>query len=192
VVVSLWTVLALPAADALFLNSGQPLEIQGFPSWFIVVLILVTLVNTLPTKHALASLAAVAGQAFLLKDYLPLSIPGPRIELTIMGLSLLAVAALLFSLRPPRSTAAHPLDRLWLDFRDSFGLFWGLRVQERLLAAATMYQWPITLRWTGWTTLEGQPLRDTLSAEQQQAIVTTFRSLLRRFVANEWIDERLA
>src|SRR5262245_61888771 len=30
VVVSLWGVLALPAAEALFLNSGQPLEIHGF------------------------------------------------------------------------------------------------------------------------------------------------------------------
>lgn len=189
IVLSLWGVLALPAAEALFLNTGQPLEVHGFRSWFVLALIFVSLVNTLPTRHWLAALAAVGGQTLLLYDYLPLAaLPRP---LTELGFGLLAVAAILVALQPPRRTAATSLDHLWLDFRDCFGLFWGLRVQERLLAAGRLAQWPIALSWSGWTTPDGQPLKNELSEDQRRAILITFRGLLRRFVSNEWIDSRL-
>lgn len=189
IVLSLWGVLALPAAEALFLNTGQPLEVHGFRSWFVLALIFVSLVNTLPTRHWLAALAAVGGQTLLLFDYLPLAVlPGP---LTEFGFGLLAVAAILVALQGPRRTAATPLDRLWLDFRDCFGLFWGLRVQERLLATGRQAQWPVVLHWTGWTTPDGQPLREDLPEDHRRAILVTFRGLLWRFVSNEWIDRRL-
>lgn len=189
VVLSLWAVLALPAAEALYLNTGQPLEIQGFRSWFVMALILVSLFNTQPTRHWLAALAAASGQALLLADFLPFPVSQTSIPNVETGLALLAAAAMLYSLRPSRKCATS-LDRLWLDFRDSFGLFWGLRVQERIQAAAKMYSWPVALHWSAWKASDGAPLQE-LSDQQTQEILTTFRGLLRRFVSNEWIDSRL-
>jgi len=187
VVLSLWGVLALPAAQSLFLNTGQPLEIGVF-SWLVVVLLLASPVNTLPTRHALAALTATAGQMILLGKYVPLPLPQFTFD-TEAGLGLLAVAAWLFAIRPPRP-ASHSLDQVWLDFRDSFGLFWGLRMQERIAAAAKMYDWPVALHWSGWKAADGTPLPN-LSDHQRQEIMTAFRGLLRRFVSNEWIDQRL-
>lgn len=187
VVLSLWGVLVLPAAQALFLNTGQPLEIGVFHAWFVVVLLLASLVNILPTRHAPAALLATAGQTILLGQYLPLPLPQFPFD-TETGLGMLAASALLYALRPPRR-AKRPLDQLWLDFRDAFGLFWGLRVQERLQAAAKMYNWPVALHWSGWRSADGGPPPE-LPDDTRQQITTTFRGLLRRFVSNEWIDAR--
>lgn len=191
VVLSLWGVLALPAAESLLLHRGQPIEVHGFWSWFLAALVFLALVNVLPTRHALAGLLAVCGQTLLLWEYLPYSLPAWPEELTGGGTACLAAAALMFAAQPRTIGAAKSLDRLWLDFRDTFGLFWGLRVQERLLAAAKMYEWPVTLGWTGWVTREGQPLSEELPEEQHKAILLTLRGLLRRFVSNEWIETRL-
>ena len=191
VVLSLWGILALPSAEALFLNPGQPLEIQAFRSWFLLALILVTLANTLPTRHALAALLVVLGQTMLLAEYLPVTLAVSPVNASIAGFGLLAAAAGLFAIHPLLKKFPTSLDQLWLDFRDLFGLFWGLRVQERLNAAARQYQWPVVLTWSGWTTADGQRLTAELPADQQQANVTTFRGLLRRFVSNAWIDTRL-
>ena len=190
VVLSLWGVLALPAAEVLFLNTGQQLEIAGFRSWFLLLLLLASLINTLPTRHWLAALAAVAGQTALLHQYLPFSfLTAPSLYEAELGLCLLAASAALFAFRPPRK-AVEPLDKFWLDFRDTFGLLWGLRVQERIQAAAKMYNWPVALHWSGWTGADGSPLGE-LPEDTRQQILTTFRGLLRRFVSNAWIDERL-
>lgn len=185
VVLSLWAVLALPAAESLFLNSGQPLEIAGFRSWFVLLLLLASLVNTLPTRHWLAALLATAGQTVLVNQYLPFPLPlsssFPGAEL---GLCLLAASATAYAFRRP-SKAATSLDQLWLDFRDAFGLFWGLRVQERIQAAAKMYDWPVALHWSGWKHANGGSASE-LTEDQRQQLSSTFRGLLRRFVSNEW------
>jgi hypothetical protein len=156
----------------------------------LVVLIFLTLVNTLPTKHWLASLFVVAGQVLLLSDYLPFPVVTGDWT-TPVGLLLFAAASVAFALNPPRRSAATSLDHLWLDFRDTFGLFWSLRVQERLLAAAKIAQWSVLPTWFGWVHLDGSPLKDELPAEQQKAIMVTYRGLLRRFVSNEWVNARL-
>jgi hypothetical protein len=190
VVVSLWGILVLPAANALLLGTGQPLLVYGFQSWFLVVLVLLTLVGMLPTKHGFAAVLAAAGQALLLQEYLPLRFAEPCRFLTAAGMVCLASAAVLLALRAKPAKAATSLDRLWIDFRDTFGLFWALRVQERLHAAAKQFGWPVQLHWTGWGTADGHPLREELPQEQLKPILVTLRGLLRRFVSNAWIDER--
>jgi hypothetical protein len=190
VVLSLWGILVLPAANALLLSTGQPLLVYGFQSWFLVVLVLLGLVCALPTRHGFAAVLAAAGQVLLLQEYLPLRIAEPCHFITAAGIVCLASAAVLVALRARPVRMATTLDRLWLDFRDTFGLFWSLRVQERLNAAAKQFDWPIELHWTGWVTSDGQPLREELPQEQLKPVLVTFRGLLRRFVSNAWIDQR--
>ena len=81
-------------------------------------------------------------------------------------------------------------DRLWLDFRDLFGIVWARRIQDRINAAAVKEQWPARLDAGGvvWTE-EGEAVRDVREVEER--IAHTFRWLLRRFVDPQWIDNRL-
>ena len=110
-----------------------------------------------------------------------------------VGCLLLACSVILFAISTRNSfQASNSLDRLWLDYRRAFGLFWSLRVQERMNDAALRYEWPIELAWHGWVTKTGQPLSHEISPAQQRLILITLRGLLRRFVSHAWINERLA
>jgi hypothetical protein len=194
VVVTLWGILALPAAEAL-LATGQRAQIAGFRSWLLAALLVVSLANALPTRHWHAALLAFAGQALLLAEHLPLPQFGEwhanQAWLAPLGMGLLAGATAIFAAWSGRSTAANSLDRLWLDFRDRFGLMWSLRVQERMNSAAQLADWPVTLTWSGFETRDGTRLTNEVPLEQQQAILVTMRALLRRFVSADWIDVRL-
>jgi hypothetical protein len=186
VVVSLWGILTLPALQAIVLNSGQSLEIGVFPACVLLVLLLLSLANSLPTRHGWAGLAAAGGQWLLLNDYLPLGLGLSRDWLSAAGFLLLALAALVLASGREQVHATCELDRLWLDFRDRFALFWSLRLQERMQAASKMYRWPVALQWRGWDRTS------ELTTEQHAAILTTLRGLLRRFVSEQWIAQRLA
>jgi hypothetical protein len=79
------------------------------------------------------------------------------------------------------------MNLVWCDFRDGFGAVWTLRVAQRVNESATRHQWPVTLDWQGFIDRHsGQPAEE-LPAE----VVENLRTLLRRFVSNEWIDKRL-
>jgi hypothetical protein len=45
--------------------------------------------------------------------------------------------------------AATELDRVWLDFRDRFGVVWGLRAREQFNRAAASSGWPVRVTWFG-------------------------------------------
>lgn len=90
---------------------------------------------------------------------------------------------------PPK--VSRPLDRLWVDFRDYFGIVWARRIQDRVNAAAEKDRWPARLEMHGFAWLDDEPPRTGAQSESEQ-IEHTLRWLLRRFVDPEWIDERLA
>jgi hypothetical protein len=81
---------------------------------------------------------------------------------------------------------ANRLDRVWLDFRDAFGVVWSLRILERMNASATMYDWPVTLTWHGF-----EPRASATHVDTPSILEESFRTLLRRFVSPEWIEARL-
>ena len=60
---------------------------------------------------------------------------------------------------------------------------------ERMNAAATMYGWPVQLAWSGFIAARRRSA-DALDAPP--AVEDSLRTLLRRFVSREWIDERMA
>jgi hypothetical protein len=87
--------------------------------------------------------------------------------------------------------ASNPYDRLWREFRDQFGLFWALRLQERVNAVAATENWPFVLTWTGLVErATGQPLL-AVDPAIEPALRTTIKGLLRRFVSGAWIAARL-
>jgi len=68
-------------------------------------------------------------------------------------------------------------DRLWRDFRDGFGLIWGLRLREQFNRAAANAGLAVELTWTG--------IRPAGESEKAQAAgreaSLILRALLKRF-----------
>jgi hypothetical protein len=191
VVLSLWIVLILPAAEAAIMRPGQMFEIQGARAWFLLVLIAVGAANSLPTRFWLSSLLFAAGQCVLLAKYLPLGIAGPAEWSPLVGLGLGVAALAVASLGLSRREVRAPLDRVWLDFRDTFGALWSLRVAHRMNNAASLYDWKIGLSWWGFHAADGSPAPSELPHELARDVRQNLDNLLRRFVSAEWIAARL-
>ena len=78
-----------------------------------------------------------------------------------------------------RAVGGEKFDDLWLDFRDRFGVVWGLRVREQFNRSAAHAGWPVTLPWHGLTVNEGA------MAPEPTALVEKLRALLKRFGPEE-------
>jgi hypothetical protein len=192
IVLSLWGIVMLPAAETFFLQRGQTLEMGDARGWFLWILIALAPINYVPTRFWLAALLVAAGQIVALGFYLPLVRRELFSHASAAGVALAGAALVAAWLAARRQRKeANPYDRLWLDFRDRFGLLWSLRVQERVNALAQQEGWPLELAWGGFCDpASGAPL-----AAIDQVIEPTLRvsltALLRRFVDRDWIAERL-
>ncbi len=163
IVFSLWAVLSLPAIADLLYHYGQPVSLDTAWRAFLVILVGVGLVNYLPTRNWLASLACAAAQILLVADYLHVSLPVAIEWRTPLALTLAGLAALAIVAWPPRTPNTG--ERLWRGFRDAYGMLWAVRVRERSQTGA--------------------------SASQQES-ERTLVAHLQRFVSRKWIDARLA
>ncbi len=193
IVLSLWVVLALPALETLIFRPAMQPDLHLSRRLFLAVLLLISLFNGLFTRHAWGALLATFGQVLLLGDLLPgiselvAEIPPGWRVAAALGCFLVSTALWTFKQRTPQRPL--PLDQLWLDFRDLYGTIWGLRIADRINAAAQMYDWNVVLRWHGVCNLQG--LSAAPDDETEVALRKMFRTLLRRFVSTAWIDARL-
>ena len=190
IVFSLLVVLALPAAQAAMFRPGAALVLP--PAWavFLGVLLIVGVVNHLPSRFGVPSFLSGLGQFALFTPYQPWwDVPRPELWPAI-GLVLIVTAAVLAVSMPCKpATSRLPLDRLWLDFRDLVGMAWGLRVAERFNGTARTQGWNVTLHWHGLADVSGgQP---SLSPEVEQAAQRSLASLVGLFAAPTWIADRL-
>jgi hypothetical protein len=192
VVLSLWAIVALPAAEALFIRRMPRPEFGDARGWFLWILVLLGPINFVPTRYWLSSLLFAAGQIIALSPYLVLIRSPLTIEPGFVGLPLcvLGFIAAWIAARRTRNVASG-YDRLWLDFRDGFGLFWALRVQERVNATAKQQGWDLELAWTGLRRCSHDAPMTGMDTSAEQSLRTTLKGLLRRFVSNDWIAERL-
>ena len=185
IVLSLWAILSLPSIE--WLLFGGLREIHPTRFWFLVILIGGGASNGLGTRFWPSSLLFCAGQLALVTPFLFGQTALLGVEAPLLGMAVLVLAWLLIAADLPRSgRAALPLDRVWLDFRDALGVVWALRVMERINASARMYDWPVTLTWSGFR----KPNTDE-TADMPAAVEESLRTLLRRFVSPAWIDARL-
>lgn len=184
VVLSLWAIVAQPAVENVLLHPGQKISIGDARAWFLWLLVLLGPVNYLPTRFAVASVLLAAGQVIALSPYLAL-IQKPIVsEPSLIGL-LLAASALVaawITVGLSKVAPANSIDQLWLDFRDPFGLLWGLRVQERVNALAQRNDWDLELTWFGLCRRSTGERLDQIESTIEPVLRTSLQSLLRRFV----------
>jgi len=105
---------------------------------------------------------------------------------------LLGLAALTAARPASTGPQAGHFQRIWLDFRDWFGIVWAKRVQDRMNEAAANEQWPCRLEMHGFVALNStsKPDDEAVCATSDR-IKHTFHWILRRFAEPEWIEERL-
>jgi hypothetical protein len=90
-----------------------------------------------------------------------------------------------------RRSSRNPLDAVWNDYRDFFGIVWGKRIMDRMNDAAQQEGWPVRLQYEGFVPVDSASPAD-LSPDQKSRVEHALRWLLRRFVDPAWIDERMA
>ena len=184
VVVTLWIMLSLPAWEALFLQRLEEMDVGPVRGWFLWLMIAVNLVTYLPTRFWMASLMVALGQLLLLAPYLPGLSHSEATQLNVLAAAVLFATAIVrtcFGFPRPLHRSVD-FDQRWLKFRDMFGTMWALRVVERISAAAQMYDWPMSLTWTGFYFHDPSDSWENLSAEAEAELRQTMDNLLRRFV----------
>jgi hypothetical protein len=172
VALGLFAVMVLPLVETLFIGTHpvDPLRI-----FFMSATIAVGILNYLPTRLAPAALLlaiACAGEIVLL--YAPERMPGEAAGMIVDAL-LAATPWIGWSCVPRSRTGSSEVDRIWLEFRDAWGLFWGQRVRDQFNQAAANAGWQRTLTWRG--------VRATGAGDvDEQALASTLRAILQRFL----------
>ncbi len=149
IVLSFWIIVSLPAAQAWLMQSGEPPRPHPLWSWFVAALVIIGSSNYLFTRYWQSGLLVAAGQCFLFANYFPFSFGAASNWTSLAGLGCLAAASLAPAIGRQRSPPREGIDRLWRDFRDQYGVVWGLRIAERINASARMHGWPLRLEWPG-------------------------------------------
>jgi hypothetical protein len=166
VVAALLAVLLLPVARGLGVPRPEVWHLA-----FLGVTLGVGLVNYLPTRLGLAALFAAAGCGV---EVARLVAVGPAGEFA--GRALLGLAPWVGWLVVTGAPApASEFDRLWMAYRDRFGLVWGQRMREQFNRAAANAGWPVVLGWRG---LRAEGAGTPPGAAQA---VATLQAVLKRF-----------
>jgi hypothetical protein len=159
VVITLLGVLALPAWELWMRGRGEDFAIDAIRSWFIVVMIVISAANHLPTRFGLAAVQFAAAQTTILWPHLPIVGDSASRPLVWLGCGLLLSAVLTArraaaraSLHADQDKDSQPLrlwSFVWREFRDWYGTVWGVRLMERVNASVEMHNGPIVLGWEG-------------------------------------------
>ncbi len=147
VVLGLLAVLVLPLAENILAGKEFPGALRFA---FLGATVAVGILNYLPTRLAGAALLvalACAGEMIVL---CAADLGQDRLD----ALDLLARACLVLAPWTAwaswrRSAPANRFDRLWLDFRNRFGLVWGQRIREQFNHSARHAGWQVWLSWQG-------------------------------------------
>jgi hypothetical protein len=174
VVIGLLAVMLLPLGESLFL--GTP-AMDWLRLFFLVGTLAVGILNYLPTALIIPALllgAVCLGECIALFSADLVIGPG---DLGFLHICLLVVPWLgLASWQ--REPVVHPLDQTWLDFRDSYWLFWGQRVRDQYNRGAANAGLPGHLYWHGW---EQGKKEDPPTDGQWREMEAILVALLKRF-----------
>ncbi|HZV07311.1 MAG TPA: hypothetical protein VE999_19670 [Gemmataceae bacterium] len=170
VVVGLLAVLLLP-----ILNGLGELRLETAQELFLAVMLVVPVLNYLPTRLAPSILLAAAGCAWEM-----IRLMGWAMSMPTVGLLFLAAAPwTAWATLANRGQIGTEFDRLWLAYRDRFGFFWGQRMREQFNRAAYHAGLPVELHWRGLHPIPDCPAPDSA------ALLTLLRAVLKRFGPEE-------
>jgi len=191
VVIALWCVLALPAAQAALLRPGEPVIVHGLFACFIGILILAEILNRCWTTLCVLGLFQAICEMLLLGPHVLPSAPLTDLHwsggIVCQCLVVMAVGHFHVRRRRPWSWAA-----LWFSFRDSYGLLWSLRVAEQMNRTAALLDWPARLTWTGFRSTSDSQWGDLVNnQEKRAAFERAFVNLLRRFLNEDDIQQAI-
>lgn len=190
VVASLWLIIALPAVQQLVLHKTGTLEIHPARAWFMLGLILFCISNSVISRYGPAVLMAGCGQLWMLSAYVPIPFRPNHSSAWTLGLTGVSVAVLLTWTDLRSRASGRPLDQIWLDFRNLFGVVWSLRLMEQMNSVSQTHGWNLVLQWSGFRALDGSSDWE-LPPDQFRVLQQSLQNLLRRFVSTEWIASRL-
>lgn len=172
VVIALFPVMAIPLFEMLFIGTTS---LDGLRIVFLAGTIAVGVLNYLPTRTGLAALvllAACLGQIALL--FAPALLESIERRWIIDGL-IVVVPWIAWMCYARQRTAVSEIDRLWIDFRDRWGVVWSQRVREQFNQAALNAGWAVTLGWNGLTVEENRAI-------DEAQVLETLRAVLQRFL----------
>lgn len=177
VVLGLLVILLLPLAEQI-LADKESFGTLRFA--FLGATLAVGILNYLPTRFAGAALilaVACAGEMIVLCAP---SLGREKLDaIDLVSHLLLALIPWIAWLEWRRGTPPlNEFDRLWLHFRNRFGLVWGQRVREQFNHSARHAGWPVWLSWRGLR--RAGLITDTDSATQND-LLETLKGLVRRF-----------
>jgi hypothetical protein len=182
VVLSFWGIMLVPAARVLLLYADSKVSPHAAQGIFLLVIVAMGAANWIATRFAVPALIAAAAQFMLVAPYTPVAglVVGVSPQFAMGGVLAALVAGWFLG---KRRRPADVSDRVWLDFRDEFGLFWAARVMARLNVAARGHEWPMVVAWRG--------IQFGAADEHaREAFGRSLRMLVRRFVSAQWLDER--
>ena len=192
IVGSAWLMLALPAAETYFMNPGQRLEVGDARAWFLWLMIALGPINFLATRFWLGSLLLALGQIVIFSSDLPLIAGSIGASPITAGFFIMVAAALsAFAASHYERKATNPFDALWLEFRDAYGMLWGLRFAERVNSAAAMYGWDFSLRWEGFRHNQTGESPFPAVPDVDKTLRNTLHGIVRRFFSTGVIALRL-
>ena len=170
VVLGLLAVMLLPLIEAQFIGTQS---MAGLRVFFLAATIAVGLINYLPTRLApVALLLSVVSAGQIVLAFMPTWLPGFG-EMRFLDGMLTAVPWIGWICVCARGEHRSAVDRLWLDFRDRWGLVWSQRVREQFNHAAENAGWPARLTWRGLTAV----------GENEEKYLETLRAILQRFIS---------
>ena len=149
--------------------------------------------NYIATRLALPALLYALGVVLVLAPCstvsagLGISFETFRVSGTISMLLSVLWSGLILTHQP---AATWGPERVWNDFRETFGIVWTKRAMDRInIEFASREQWPAQLGPDGleWPT----PPTDAQRQRVEARMIYAQHWLLRRFVDPEWIDSRL-
>jgi hypothetical protein len=187
VVVALLAVDLLPVAESVL--TGGVLQFPLFRLLCLAGTLTVGVCNYLPTRFAPAALALLLGSALELGALVTSADTGQGHSLALEAGWLALVFTPWIAYASVHGVTAVPsqFDRLWLEFRNRFGLVWSQRLREQFNRSAANAGWPVILRWQGLRLLPGTPPPEPATQTQ---ILATLRALLKRFGPEEVGQEK--
>jgi hypothetical protein len=165
-----------------------PLPFESPWTLFYGVLVIAGVTNFLPTRYGPAALCVGAG---LVLEYLGLTRTGWTAEARAMAWSgvawtLAASVYLAGWLADQPASGRNNLERIWLWFRDHWGVVWALRTQDRFNRTAELSGWPFRLTWFGLVSTDAAAGDAPITPPEEA--VKAFRGLIRRFVDADRLD----